>query len=195
MLLSRAKRGCVVFAVFAMTLASGCGYTVQHRLKDSFLNPKGIFVPVFDNQTNEIGAERTFSNALIRELVSRREVLLANRQNGGLELRGTVVAIDVAPSALTDKGFRGLPPYRRMPSELGVRVSLSLKLIQMSDEKVLWTKDFNGFRRVNTPINRTFDYEAPSAAGVLTQSLVESVYAEIARDIMRDVYDEMVELF
>ena len=45
------------------------------------------------------------------------------------------------------------------------------------------------------PVNRTYNYEAPSSIGLLTQSLIDSSYSDIARDIMRDVYDEMVEVF
>lgn len=174
---------------------TGCGYTLQHRLKDTFVNSKGFFVPVFDNNTDEIGAEKVFTNALIRELSNGSEVLLADRETGGLELRGTLSEIQVVPTASTELGFKGLQGYRRLPTEIGVRVNLRLALSDIGTGRPVWSKDFTGFRRVNAPLNRTYDFEGPSSLGPLTQSIVESTYENIARDIMRDVYDEMMELF
>lgn len=186
------------FALLGMGIIwwlGGCGYTLQHRLKGTFVNPKGIFVPVFDNLTDEIGAERVFTNALIRELANGREVLLSDRAAGGLELRGVLTQVDVAPTTSTELGFKGLQSYRRLPTEVGVRVTMRLNLFEISNGQHLWSKEFTFFRRVNAPLSRTFDYEAPSSLGPLTQSIVESTYADLARDIMRDVYDEMMELF
>lgn len=181
------------FALVFLLIFTHCGYTLQHRLKESFQAPNGIFVPVFDNLTNETGAERVFTNALIRELTSRHEVVLGTRENGAIELRGVLERIDASPTAYTEPGFKGLAPFKRLPSEIGVSVSLTLTL--MVTGRVEWVKSFQGYRRVNAPLKRTFDFEAPSSVGPITQSLVFSTYFEIARDIMRDVYDEMVENF
>lgn len=171
---------------------TACGYTLQHRLKETFQVSKGIFVPVFDNLTEETGAERIFTNALIRELISHDEIVMADRSEGAWELKGTLVQLDALPTVQTEPGFRGLQPYRRLPSEIGVaaRISLSLKDPQ---GKVIWTRDFAGFRRLDAPLNRTYDYESPSSLGPMIQSLGEYLQPEIARTMMQDVYDEMVD--
>lgn len=184
----------VALAVSMLLWLSGCGYSLSHRLVPVFEDPRGIFVPTFDNETPETGVERIFTNALIREILSRRQIKMGSRSGGSLELKGKILAIDIAPTALTDLGFQGLQPYRRLPSELGVRVTLVLTLKDPATSKVLWERNFTGFRRVTAPIDRTFDYQAPSVLGHYTQSLWESQYPEIARLIMRDVYDEMVDL-
>lgn len=181
-------------AALAGVIPAGCGYTLNHRLIAVFQDPRGIFVPTFDNDTPETGVERIFTDALIREILSRRQIKMTSRQEGALELRGKLVAIDVTTMAQSDLGFQGLQSYRRLPSELGVRVRIGLSLRDPGTSKVLWEKEFSGFRRVNAPLDRTFDYQAPSTLGHYTQSLWESQYPEIARLIMRDVYDEMVDL-
>lgn len=152
-------------------------------------------MPVFDNRTEEIGIERIFTNALIRELQSRGEIVLGERKGGALELRGAIGGIGGDPTAYTPSGFRGLQGYRRLPTEYGVSVGISLSLVDLETQKVLWSGGFSGFRRVQGPVDRTHNYEAPSSVGLITQSILESKYTEIAGDIMRDVYDEMVELF
>jgi len=184
----------VCFAALAMTVG-GCGYTLSHRLKDTFADQRGIFVPVFENHSEEVGVERVFTNALIRELQSRGEILMSTRENGGLELFGTLTRVEVVPTAWSDRGIKGLRDNRRLPSEVGIEVALKLVLMDPKEKKVLWQGYFTGRRRVEAPLNRTYTYEAPSAVAMITQSIAESRYSDVARDIMRDVYDEMVEIF
>ena len=39
------------------------------------------------------------------------------------------------------------------------------------------------------------DADSPSSLGLITESLIENSYPLIARDLMLDVYDSMVEVF
>lgn len=186
-------------AILFLSFLSSCGYTLNHRLKGMFASPNGesraIFVPVFDNQTEETGCETVFTNALIRELNSHREVVVTDRSNSDLLLSGTITKVEVIPTANSDLGFKGLQFYRRIPSELGIRVTIAFTVTEKNTQKVLWSKELTGFRRVGAPMNRTYDYQSPSSVGLITQSVVESHFAEVARLIMSDMYDEMVQLF
>jgi len=173
----------------------GCGYSLQHRLKEGFQNPQGVYVPVFTNTTDEVGAEKVFTNALIRELQSRGQVTVTSRKPGAYELQGSIDRINYAPAAFTPTPFKGLQDYRRLPTEIVLDVDISLRLVDPATGKELWTQKFAGFRRVPGILDRTYNYEAPSSVGLIQQSLIESQYAGIARDVMRDVYDAMVELF
>lgn len=184
----------LVWAV-ALGLLTACGYSLQHRLKEGFQNPKGIFIPVFDNETDEIGAERAFTNALIRELQSRGQVIITDRSPGAYQLQGTVTRIAYSPAAFTPTPFRGLQDYRRLPTDIVLDVDVVLTLSDPANGKVFWTQKFAGFRRVPGILDRTHDYEAPSSVGLMQQSLIEAQYAGIARDVMRDVYDALMEVF
>ncbi|MBI1860708.1 MAG: hypothetical protein HYR96_07315 [Deltaproteobacteria bacterium] len=186
------------FRALSLLLAlalSGCGYTLNHRLKDSFYDKRGIFVPLFVNRSDELGAERAFTNAIIHELQSRREVTITSREAAGLELAGEITSIGYGPTALTSYGYGGLQGFRRIPNEYGVKVTIMLRLKDPKSGAELWSNTFSGFRRANVDTTRTFDYQAPSGIGASTQSIINSLYDDIARDIMRDVYDDMVELF
>lgn len=176
-------------------LLASCGYSTKSRLVDVFKGKEGIYIPVFTNLTDEVGAERVFTNALIRELQSRGEVIVTHRGAGGYEFAGTVVSIGYGASGNTTPGFGGLATYRRIPSEMAVDVAVSMQLLNPKTGRVLWAGSFSGFRRVAAPLDRTYDYEAPSSLGLITQSLIESQYPYIARDIVRDAYDTMLEFF
>ena len=181
--------------IFFFLFATHCGYTLKHSLKDIFITQKGIFVPVFDNRTDETGIEKIFTNAMLRELKNHEEIILTNQKEGALELKGEITKIIRNPTAYTDTGFRGLQSYVRLPSEYGVEVQLKLVLWDNQKKETLWSESFSSFRRVDAPINRTYDFQAPSSIGPITDSLIESTYAMIARDVMKDVYDRMVVLF
>jgi hypothetical protein len=186
----RSLTGLLFFLLF-----TSCGYTLNHRLKDTFKSSTGIFVPVFDNRTSQTGAEIVFTNALIQELQSHSEIVYTDRRPGCLVLQGVVTHVDVVPTANTIPGYAGLQSYRRIPSELGVRVAILFTLFDSFKNQIVWSKELSGFRRVTTLTSRTFDYQAPSSVGMLDQSIVENSYADVAPLITRDFYDEMVQLF
>lgn len=183
------------WGLFALSLP-GCGYTLSHRLTSTFEKAKeGVFVPVFTNGTDEVGAEQVFTNALIRELQSRGELTVTGRDSALAILEGTLTSISVNQTAYTDQGFHGLQAYRRLPSEYEVAVELALRLVDSKSKEIIWSKAFRSFQRLAAPVSRTYSYEGASATGLITQSIIDNSYQSIARNIMRDVYDEMVEIF
>lgn len=173
----------------------GCGYSLNHRLQDSFQISKGLFVPVFDNKTQEVGSEIFFTNALIRELVSHGEVVVPEKKEGILELRGTVTQVSRLVEVQSAAGLKGLQAYQRIPDQIGVRAFVHIELFDPKTNTVKWAREFSSYRRVSAPLDRTTDSASPSSLGLITESLIENSYALIARDMMRDVYDSMVEVF
>lgn len=196
----RINRGFFPFLLILLSGMTGC-YTLNHRLLDAFQDKRGIFVPMFANVTDEIGAERIFTHAIVRELQSRGEVLVTSREQAAYTLEGTVTSISYTPVALSPTGFLGLQDYRRLATDLVVTASVGLSLVSNSTGKSVWDRSFGSFRRiaapagVPAPVGRTYNYEAPSSIGLQTQSIIESRYIDIARDVTRDMYDEMVMLF
>jgi hypothetical protein len=82
-----------------------------------------------------------------------------------------------------------------VPDQIGVRVFVLVEMIDPETKTVKYSKEFSAYQRVTAPLNRMMDVDAPSSLGVTTESLIENSYTLIARDIMRDVYDSMVEVF
>ena len=173
----------------------GCGYTLQHRLKEPLASAKGVFIPIFRNDTEEVGAERFFTNMLIRELRSHRSLPVMAKDDSDYTLEGTLTALTLRPSALTEPGFQGLDQLHRIPTELEVSATVLLRLYRTKTLEQIWAQNYSAARRVATPVDRTYDFQAPSSLGLITQSIGEAQFSEVARDIVRDVYDEMVEFF
>ncbi len=183
-----------VFAYFLML--SSCGYTLKHRLKDNFETAKkgAICIPWFKNKSLYIGAERIFTNALIRELRGRGQLDFSS-DSCNYYIKGEITSISVSPVAFTDPGFNGLQSWRRLPLEYVTNVTLALKLIEKRTWTTLWENSFSQSQRFGSSSLRTHSYEAPSSIGLITESNIEKSFYEIARDMMRDVYDDIVEIF
>jgi len=187
----------------AVFLLQGCGYTLNHLLKDTFTYEKGgIFIPVFTNNTDETGAEMVFTNALIHELEGHGETMTNSKIESGIQIHGVVNDIQQKTAVFAPTGykgshgsqFKGLQSYARIPDQIGVTVTLTLELLDTKTQKVRWRTTVSRGRSVSAPLNRVADQDAPSSLGPITQSLIESVYPDIAREMMRDIYDSMVDI-
>ncbi|NBV50939.1 hypothetical protein EBR78_06945 [bacterium] len=188
-------KGFAIGALFFCWLLGGCGYTLNHRLIETFKSPKGFFIPLFDNKTQEVGSEMVFTNALIRELLSHGEKIASDSQEGALELRGTITQVQRAVEVQSAAGLGRLETYQRVPDQIGVRAFVLVQLVDPKTQEVKWSREFDSYRRITAPLDRTMDVDAPSSLGLKTESLIENSYNLIARDMMRDVYDAMVEVF
>jgi Lipopolysaccharide-assembly len=174
----------------------GCGYSLSHRLKKEFDQPKGIFVPIFSNDTEELGAEFVFTNALLKELKLHQSVKVVNhREESPFELKGNVENISYQPTALYAPavGVNKLQPYATIPDQINLVVTVKLTLQERGSKTPLWTQTVRGSRMVSAYLGRTGDKEAASGFGLYTQSLIEAKYQEVAKDLMRDAYDSMLE--
>jgi hypothetical protein len=193
--LLKGAKGKFCALAFVILMVSGCGYTLNHRLKDQFTNHKGFFIPVFDNTTNEAGAEIVFTNALIYEMKSHGEEVLSEKQSGGILVHGVVESVSYKTEALGAPGFQGLHQHVRIPDQISVTVQVRLRMTDMQTQKEIWSNGYTRNRWTAAPSNRTYDVDAPSSLGLFTQSLIEATYVDVARDMMRDVYDSMVDFF
>jgi hypothetical protein len=184
-----------VLGFMALLGFGGCGYTLNHRLIDQFKDNKGFYVPVFTNKSDETGAEIAFTNALIHEMESHGEKILSSREDDGIEIQGTIEYIDYRANSHTGVNIGGLHKDIRIPDNIAVNVRMKLVMVDLRTKKQIWTRTVGGSRAVLPPTYRTYSIDAPSSFGMITQSVVESSYPEIARTMMRDVYDSMVQFF
>jgi hypothetical protein len=190
------RKKSVLFSLIFLQVFVGCGYSLSHRLKTVFDNPNGVFVPVFKNETEELGAEMVFTNALLRELKLHQKFNVAeNKDTTPLALQGVVEQISYQPTALyaPAQGVNKLQPYSNIPDQINLVATVRLDLINKETKKVVWTQKASGSRIVGAYLGRTGDREAASGFGTYTQSLIDIRYNDVARDIMRDMYDSMAE--
>jgi outer membrane lipopolysaccharide assembly protein LptE/RlpB len=76
----------------ALLLAPACGY---HFEGGGYINDTitRVAVGLFDNQTTEAGADLTFSNALIQEIIEKSDTVVVDENQAPAVIRGVVKSI------------------------------------------------------------------------------------------------------
>lgn len=177
---------------------SGCGYTFNHRLADRFIHPKGIYIPIFYNNTDEVGAEMAFTNALIRKLVSHGEHIASSEAESGLILKGVIQQLgsrSAGNQTITQSNTSTVYAYNRIPDQIVVTATIVLTLYETETKKQLWSQAYPGVSNVSAPRTRLADKDSPSSFGLITQSKIESSFSDIARSFAASAYDGMVEIY
>lgn len=129
-IITKMKFTCIAALVL---LATSCGYQFEGGgyLKEDVIN---VAVLVLDNQTNEVGADLTFTNALIREILEKSDTKVVDEASAEAVLQGSVKAITFSTLSRSDT---------ENVVERRVTVRLDLRLTD-SQGKVIWSvKDFS----------------------------------------------------
>jgi len=106
-----------------------CGYRFAGMEQNAFSDIHSISVPFFVNNTNEPLIAPLVTNALINELNLIDSVKVSSTDNSDAILKGVVVAVNT--STLAHRSIR-------TASEKRVSIVVSLRLVRISDNKVLW---------------------------------------------------------
>jgi len=85
-------------AVLAGTLCAGCGYHLAGRGDNLPPDWKTIAVPAFTNDTTQYRIEQRFTQAVIREFISRTKYrVVQDAKSADAVLQGEVLTIDTTP--------------------------------------------------------------------------------------------------
>jgi hypothetical protein len=186
-----------LFSIIVALASGGCAYQfgyAQRTLPGGF---KQVAVPVFQNITKEVGIERYFTDALVREFDRSRVAQVVDRGVAPVVIEGTIKSIDYKPSSLisanSDTNTIGLPANTVLATEYQVLITANVVLRRISDQKILWQGVFNSEQV----------YQAPQV-GMGTLNTVNPLYnhsahktvvEQLAKDMMNDAHDRMTENF
>jgi outer membrane lipopolysaccharide assembly protein LptE/RlpB len=125
------KRALAALAcLLAAAVLSGCGYTLVGKTSTLPASIRVIRFQTLVNQTSRVGLEQRLSSEIVKELASRgRFSVKAEAAGADAELTGTVKSFDLFAVAFDDQG---------RAKEYQVRVTASVSLKTLPDEKVLW---------------------------------------------------------
>jgi len=162
-------------ALLFLAFSVGCGYHFVGKGK----LPGGInsiAIAAFENRTKEPHLGKIIEEALRAELISRREVRVAEGESAEAILKGKITSLHFASLAYDAEG---------RAREYRVSVFLDLQLVRKVDQKVLWeVRRLTERKEFQVRGDVTFDEERK-----------EEALREIARDLAREVYLRMIEGF
>ncbi len=157
--------------------ATSCGYKTPAKSAQLPPTLHTIAIPGFVNQTRTYRIEQVLTGAVVRELASRTNYRVLNKENGDADatLRGTVVGADLAPityDSRTGRASSGL-----------VTVTMRVSLVDRQG-KVLFENQNYQFReqyQISREITSFFEEDSPAVdrmsrdfARTLVSNIVEA---------------------
>jgi hypothetical protein len=155
-----------------------------------------IAIPIFRNETQEVGIETLFTNSLVRRFARSQVATVIDQDNSPLVLEGSVHQLKIINgSGVTNSPNQLplLPTGTVLTTEYRMAVTTKIKLRRRSDDKIVWEGSFTNERvyqapRIGTPV-------VNSANATYNQSVRMRTIALVADDMMSEAHDRMTENF
>lgn len=179
--------------IFAL-IGSGCGYHLGFRPRKLPGGYDQVSIPVFKNQTSEVGIESYFTNEMIRQLARSGVARVVGKNESPVTLEGIVEDIVFERSAkATQNEIIHLPLGAVLTTEYRVLVTTRVRLRRNSDNKVLWESVFQNERAYFAP--QLGSAGLNSANALYNQSARHQNIAKMAVDMMVEAHDRLTESF
>jgi hypothetical protein len=175
---------------------SGCAYKLSSQTDPLPGNLKSIQIPLFKNDSSEVGVETYFTNSLKSEALRSKFVAIKNEESQAEGvLQGTIKSVDVIAdeSVIEAKNTQYMPTETVIATQYRVSVVVELVLRKSNSTKILWSGNFV----------QTQSYSAPqitlpvinTANSLYNESAKRQTLTVLSKDMMQAAFDRMVENF
>lgn len=173
------KRGEVLLLLFSVPLLSalaigGCGYHVAGRAAQLPSDWKTIAIPAFKNDTTAYRIEQRFTQAVIREFITRTKYRVVQDQaSADAVLTGEVVSIEANPA--TFEATTG------QVTTMLVSVHARVQLVDNRTQKQVYKNDdmvFRGEYQISSNVSNFFD-EGDPALERMSHDLASHLVADV----------------
>lgn len=185
-----------VTASVILLLTSSCAYKLSDKVDSLPGNVKSIQIPLFKNDSSEVGVETFFTNALKSEALRAKFMSLKNDE-GDAEavLQGRLIKVDVvaAESVIEAKNTLYLPTETVIATQYNVTVGVELILKKKGSTDILWRGNFAQTRNYSAP-----QITLPTintANSLYNQSAKRQTLDALSKEMMQAAFDRMVENF
>jgi hypothetical protein len=184
------------FSLLAALAFSGCAYKLSAESDTLPGNIKSIQIPLFKNNSSEVGVETFFTNSLKQEALRSKFVQLKNNESDaeGI-LQGSITGIDVIAdeSVIEAKNTKYLPTETVIATQYKVTATVDLVLKRKGTSTVLWSSTFS----------QQSNYSAPqitlpvinTANALYNQSAKRQTLDALSKEMMQAAFDRMLENF
>ncbi len=146
------------FAVFLSVVITSCGYHVAGRGNALPQEWKVIAIPALKNRTSSYRVEQRFTQALVREMISRTKYrVVPEAKDADAVLEGEIISLQTTP-VLFD-------PVTTRATLMLVSVSLRVRMVDRASGKAVYQNAKFVFRNeyeISTDIPSFFQEEGPA---------------------------------
>lgn len=175
---------------------SGCAYKLSSETDLLPGDVKNIQIPLFKNDSAEVGIETFFTNSLKAEALRSKFVHLKNNESDAEAiLQGRIVSVEVVAdeSVIEAKNTEYLPTETVIATQYRVSATIDLRLLKKGSTEVLWSGSFQ----------QSTNYSAPQITlpVINTSNALYNVSAKrqtldaLSKEMMQAAFDRMIENF
>ena len=194
----------ILLVLTVLNTINGCGYRFGYASRSLPGGYDQLAIPVFKNNTQIVGIEPYFTNAIREEFDRSKIAKVVTKGVAPVVLNGAIIGIQLArgvptrgnydPDAGTDtSGIARLPKNTALSTELRVIVSADLELVRSSDKKVLWRGSFQNEVLYSTARIGTGVVNAANAN--YNDSIFHQKVSELSLVMMEEAHDRVTENF
>lgn len=162
-----------VLLVIILTIGeAACGYRFVGQETNLPGDIKTLAIPLFANQTDQLGLESEITQALRERFISSKRLVIREEKSADLLLKGKVKSFNTTSVAVT-KGLLVTSGYRAM-----ITIEITLKRLQ--DGQVLWKDEMS--EGWNYPVGADLmqtDYNKKEAIRQIALLLAERVHETV----------------
>ncbi len=186
----------IITASVIVFINSGCAYKLSAESDSLPGNVKIIQIPLFKNDSSEVGAETIFTNSLKAEALRSKFVQLKNDEdNVQAVLQGRIIGVDVIAdeSVIEAKNTKYLPTETVIATQYKVSANVELKLIRKGSSAILWSGIFKQQSNYSAP-QITLPVINTSNA-LYNHSAKRQTLDALSKEMMQAAFDRMLEDF
>ncbi len=163
-------------ALLVALACGGCGYHVAGRAANLPSDWKTVAIPAFKNDTTAYRVEQRFTQAVIREFITRTNYrVVQDKDSADGVLTGEVISIEANPA--TFEATTG------QVTTMLVSVHAKVQLVDNQTQKVVYKNDdmvFRGEYQISSNVTNFFDEEDPA---------LERMSHDLASHLVADVLE------
>ena len=186
----------IITASVIQLIFSSCAYKLSSESDSLPGNVKIIQIPLFINDSAEVGAETMFTNSLKSEALRSKFVQLKN-DDEFVEaiLQGRITGIDniADESVIEAKNTKYLPTETVIATQYKVSASIELKLIRKGSSAILWSGSFRQGSNYSAP-QITLPVINTSNA-LYNHSAKRQTLDALSKEMMQAAFDRILEDF
>lgn len=186
----------IITAAVIQLLSSGCAYKLSSQTDSLPGNVRIVQIPLFKNDSGEVGAETTFTNSLKSEALRAKFIQIKNDESDAQAiLQGRINGISVVAveSVIEAKNTKYLPTETVIATQYTVTATVNVQLIRKGSGAVLWSGDFQQATNYSAP-QITLPVINTSNA-LYNHSAKRQTLDALSKEMMQAAFDRMVENF
>ncbi|MGH1469244.1 MAG: LPS assembly lipoprotein LptE [Bdellovibrionales bacterium] len=191
-----------ILAILPILMLSSCAYQMGYGYKELPRGVKNLYIPIFKNDTLEVGPEVDFTSQLVREVKRANVAKILSKDLADGILEGRIIRITRHQQAPEENkrdgekkttGLVNLPEGTYVATQYLLKIKVGLKLKRKSTNQTVWTQEFEdqtvySAARLALPVINT---STPN----YTESEEERVIKNLAGVMMQEAVGRLTENF